>query len=84
MLPSDLVDVDIFVTNKFITRSTITAGDADKIKEDIQGVWGYKKEKLIVVAYEVGETRPIISMTTSGRTVRNDDGFTKFIKGTVL
>jgi hypothetical protein len=60
-----LYEMDVFVRGRFLTTNTIHLIKMD-VKDDIESVWGYKKETIEIVTYplnllsnwEVSETCP--------------------------
>lgn len=47
--------IDIFHNNKFVSTEIIDDNDIEKIKNDIEEVWGYDKQNLTFYEYNIEE-----------------------------
>lgn len=76
-------EIDVFVRGKFITSANIRSLKVD-VKEDIEQVWGYKKDTINVIRYprKLPYNWEITSRTLDGRVYTNPlNGEKKIIKG---
>jgi hypothetical protein len=64
-----IVEVDIFHKDKFIYTANIIKEDAEKVKNDIEEVWGYPAKDITFAAYYEKDYNEILEIKKCSRIV---------------